>query len=252
MIRSVAKTRWFFEASPDGGVRSRLFCFPYAGGGANVYFHWRSRLLSKRIGVCAIQLPGRESRFSEPAMTDIGVLVCQICDSIEQYLDKPFSLFGHSMGTLIAFEIVRELERRRLRLPEWLLVSGSVAPHRRVDESLHTLPERQFITAVTERYGGFPREVLANQDLIELVIPILKADFALIERYRFEVGATVPVKIAVFGGNADKAVPSRELLHWSDLVRNNETVHHVMFAGDHFFLNSERELVLTEVERLLA
>jgi medium-chain acyl-[acyl-carrier-protein] hydrolase len=244
--------QWIRGSLADSGSRVRLFCFPYAGGGAAAYFAWPSLLRPKGVNACPIQLPGREMRFGEVPVTVMHELTAKICDGIEPYLDLPFSFFGHSMGTLIAFEVARELARRKRTLPEWLFMSGAVAPHRRPVESLHALPRAEFINAVAQRYSGLPREVLANQELLDLVAPILQSDFALIERYRYEPGRALPVKIAAFGGRSDSSVAPAELQYWGDLTAHPERFHVMLFDGDHFFLNHHRQELVSEIARLLA
>ena len=178
-------------------------------------------------------------------------LVLRMCDEIDPFLDTPFSFFGHSMGALVSFEVTRELARRRCMLPEWLLISGAVPPHRRPVESLHTLPTSEFIEAVARRYNGLTREVLANQDLLDLLVPILRADFGLIERYRYRPANALPVKIAAFGGRQDRSVSPAELQHWSDLTAQPARFQVLLFEGEHFFLNYQRLQLLTEIGRLL-
>jgi medium-chain acyl-[acyl-carrier-protein] hydrolase len=150
-------------------------------------------------------------RFGEMPITVMDELTAQICDGIEPYLDLPFSFFGHSMGTVISFKVARELARRKRTLPEWLFMSGVVPPHRRQIESLHALPPGEFIDGVAQRYSGLPREVMANQEQLYIVAPILQTDFALIERYRYEPGRALPVKITAFRGRRDRSVAPPEL-----------------------------------------
>ena len=159
--------------------------------------------------------------------------------------------FGHSMGTLVSFEVTHELARRGHILPEWLLISGAIPPHRRPVESLHTLATSEFIDAVARRYNGLPPEILANQDLLDLVMPILRADFELIERYRYKPARALPVKVAAFGGRQDRSVAPAELTHWSDLTALPERFRLALFEGDHFFLNHQRLQPLTEIARVL-
>jgi len=244
--------QWIRGPLADSGSRVRLFCFPYAGGWAAAYLSWRSLLRPKGVDACCIQLPGRDTRFSEMPITVMDELTAQICDSLEPYLDLPFSFFGHSMGTVISFEVARELARRKRTLPEWLFMSGAAPPHRRQIESLHALPLGEFIQAVAQRYGGLPREVLANQELLDIVAPILQTDFALIERYRYEPGRALPVKIAAFGGRSDRSVAPAELRYWADLTAHPERFHVMLFDGDHFFLNHHRQELVLEIARLLA
>ena len=247
----VSGNRWILGPVPDSAARMRLFCFPYAGGGASAFISWRSLLRPTGVDVCCVQLPGRETRFNESPFTAMDELAFQTCDGIEPYLGLPFSFFGHSMGALACFEITSELTRRGRMLPEWLLISGSIPPHRRPVESLHTLPTDEFIDTVARRYNGLPRAVLADKELLDIVVPILRADFALTERYRIETVRALPVKIAAFGGRWDESVPPAKLQYWRDLTAQPERFQVMLFDGDHFFFNDQRQQLLAEIVRLL-
>ena len=174
-------------------------------------------------------------------------LVDGICSGIEPYLDMPFSFFGHSMGALICFELARTLELQGRPYPRWLFVSGAVPPHRRQLESLHTLPTPDFIEAVSQRYKGLPAEVLADKELLELLTPVLRADFELIENYRYGDGPPLSAKIAAFGGRDDRSVPPPELERWRDLTAQPEFFRVTLFDGDHFFCNGQRTALLKEI-----
>ena len=247
----VSSSPWICGPVPDSTARVRLFCFPYGGAGANVFSSWRWLLRPKGVDVCCVQLPGRETRFREMPIKSMDELVFQTCQGIEPYLSLPFSFFGHSMGALVCFEVAHELARRRCTLPQWLLISGALPPHRRPLEALHTLPKGEFVEAVARRYNGLPAEVLANDELLEVVIPILRADFELIELYHPEIKRALPINIAVFGGQSDESVPSDELQYWAEVTTRLESFHIMLFDGDHFFLNHQRSRILTEISRIL-
>lgn len=251
MSVTVPRKPWIFGPEPDPSTRMRLFCFPYAGGGATAFHSWRSFFDLNGVELCCVQLPGRETRFREALVTSMDELVVLVCDGIDPYLDRPFSFFGHSMGTLVSFEVTRELARRGHVLPEWLLMSGAVPPHRRPAESFHTLPPAEFIDAVARRYSGLPREVLANRDLLDVVMPILRADFELIENYRYKPTTALRVKIAAFGGRQDGSVAPAELPHWRDFTALPERFQLILLDGDHFFLSHQRLQLLTEIARVL-
>jgi medium-chain acyl-[acyl-carrier-protein] hydrolase len=174
-------------------------------------------------------------------------LVDRICSGIEPYLDMPFSFFGHSMGALICFEVAQTLARQRRPKPRWLFVSGAIPPHRRPVELLHTLPTSDFIKAVSLRYNGLPPEVLADKELLDLYVPIMRADFELVENYRYGDGPPLSTKIAAFGGRDDPSVPPLELERWSDLTTWPEFFRVTLFDGDHFFLNNQRTALLNEI-----
>jgi len=229
----------------------RLFCVPYAGGGATTFHSWRGLLGSHGIDLCCIQLPGRETRFGDQLITTMEELVAQMCDGLNPYLEGRFSFFGYSMGALVSFEAIRELARRGQILPEWLLISAATPPHRRDVESVHLLPGADFIETVARRYNGLPPDVLENQELLDVVIPILRADFELTERYRYTPDKPLPVKIAAFGGRHDETVDPAELMFWRELTALPDHFRLTLFDGDHFFLNDQGQQLLAAIASLL-
>jgi len=206
--------------------------------------------MSKGIDVCAIQLPGREDRISETHVKAIRELVPEICRAIQPYLDVPYSFFGHSMGSLIAFEVARALRRVLLPAPEWILASGALAPHRRPLESLHQLPMKEFIASVAEIYT-LPEELLSNPELLDVFGPILKSDFELVETYRFQPERNLKSKILAFGGSSDLKVPPSELQYWGDLTTKTEQFRVSLYEGDHFYLREQIDPLTSEIAKLL-
>src|SRR5258708_4217985 len=168
---------------PDPAARLRLFCLPHAGGGASVFHPW-SRILPREIQVCPIQLPGRENRLRERPATDLTVLVRQLADAVAPYLDLPFAIFGHSMGTALGFELARELRRRGLATPRHLVMSGGRAPHLRPTlPPLAALADPMFMEAVQERYGRFADEGPPGAGLLARIVPIPRAEAGLTGAY---------------------------------------------------------------------
>jgi surfactin synthase thioesterase subunit len=234
---------------PASSFRLRLFCFPFAGGGASIFFPWRKALREAGVEVCPIQLPGREARFGEALSVSVGELVEGICGALEPLSDRPFCFFGHSLGTVLAWETACELARRGLPLPRRLFMSGAVPPHRRAMENLHALPAAEFIEAVSTRYGGLPREVRENRELLELFTPILRADFQVLETYRFRM-ATLPIPVVAFGGRRDPLTPVADLQLWRELMVRPDDFELCLLDGGHFFLTESRDRLLAEIGRL--
>ena len=223
----------------------RVFCLPYAGGGAAIYQPW-TRLAPPALQVAAIQLPGREHRLAEPAYSDVHALVPPLLDGIRTHLDRPFAIFGHSMGALIAFELARELRRRGMPQPVRLFVSAHRAPHlpdRR--PPIHALPGAEFWPAL-RKLGGTPDEVLEHHELMALVEPMLRADFKLCETYAFREEPPLEIPLSVFGGSEDPGVGRDELEAWSEVTRAPVNVE--MFPGDHYYLHHSHQLVLRLAE----
>src|SRR5262245_53644991 len=162
-----ATDRWFPSLRPGSDADVRLFCFPYAGGGASVYRGWAG-CLPGSVDVCPVQLPGREARFREPPFARIGPLVEALAASIRPWLDRPFAFFGHSMGALIAFELSRRLQHEHGLQPVRLFVSGCAAPQVQTErEAIHALPADQFRQEL-RRLNGTPAAVLEDDELMEL------------------------------------------------------------------------------------
>lgn len=227
----------------------RLFCLPYAGGSSQIYRNWMNHL-SRKIELCPIELPGRGSRFGEASITDFSTLVQEIALGIHHHLDRPFAFFGHSMGALLSFELIRLLHQQGYPSPDHLFVSGYRAPHLRPNSApIHNLPEPEFIQEV-QRLGGTPEAVLANAELRELVFPALRADFAAIETYRYRPCTSLVCPITVFGGLQDRGVDVADLEAWRQHTTRKFGLQ--MFSGNHFFLHQVQPSILQAIERQLS
>lgn len=233
---------WIAYARPNPQAQLRLFCFPYAGGAASIFREW-SVYLPNTIEVCPVQYPGREGRIRERAMKQSHELVVAIAAALRPYLDKPFAFWGHSMGALLSFEVVRQLRREKQPEPIHLFVSGHRAPHRPNQvPPIHQLPEDEFIKELGE-LNGTPEEVLRNKELMELLMPVLRSDFTLVETYTYEQDAPLTCTISAFGGLQDHKVSSEDLKAWVEQTTGSFRLR--MFPGDHFFLHPHRTQLLS-------
>lgn len=230
-----ANRKWLVTHNPLPNPRLRLFCFPYSGGAAHIFAKWPDRL-AKDIEVVAIQPPGRSNRFTEPLVTDMEHMVAGALPAIREKLDRPFALFGHSLGAAVAFEVCHALEKEGHR-PQLLIPSGRNAPHVKSDKKpLHQLSETDFIAEI-KTYNGTPTEVIENPELMELMVPILKADFGISETYGFSSGTLLQTPIAALGGTEDPHVQEAGVQGWQQYTEGEFRSH--ILNGDHFFLHGE-------------
>lgn len=215
-------------------ARLRVFAFPYAGGGAAAYFRWRMQL-PHEVDLVPVLLGGREGRIAETPLGDMNSLVNEIADAVVPLLDRPYALLGHSMGAWVAFELARELRRRDERRPSALVATASPAPQlARVSESLHALPDAEFVAEMIRRYDGIPKIVQENRELLQLLLPAMRADMRLLETLEYIDEPPLDTDIIALGGTEDRTTPATALALWRQQTTQSFTSH--LWPGGHFFL----------------
>lgn len=240
---------WFPYLKPRPGASLRLFCLPYAGGNALIFRKWAD-LLPPFIEVFAVEIPGRGTRMQQQPFTSLRALVDAVEPAIGNYLDKPFAFFGHSMGAAISFELTHKLRSTHGVQPAHLIFSGRRAPQVPDRERpAFNLPHDEFIEEL-RRLQGTPTEVLANPELLEVVAPVLRADFELIETYRYAPQPRLACPITVLGGITDADIIRADLEAWREHASGLFSLH--MFPGNHFFLHSHQTMVLQTIARALS
>jgi medium-chain acyl-[acyl-carrier-protein] hydrolase len=230
-----AANAWF-RAVRRGQPATRLYCFPYAGGSVTAFLPL-GREIRSHAEVLVASLPGRGPRLSEPPETDLGRLVAPLADGIARAGAHDFVLFGHSMGALLCFEVARELRRRGGPTPAGLLVSGARAPQffgSPEEERVHHLPQREFI-AHLRSLQGTPAEVLASPEIMDLLLPALRADFRICETYRYLPGPPLSSPVVVLFGRDDKDVRPQHAAGWRSHTSGPCVVR--ALSGGHFFLD---------------
>jgi medium-chain acyl-[acyl-carrier-protein] hydrolase len=203
------------------------------------------------VELYSIQLPGRDGRLGEAPQSNLVTLIEALAEGLAPRLVAPYALFGHSLGALIAYELVRQQRRRGAHLPVRLFVSARRAPQvPNPEPSCHQLPEDAFVEALVQRYNGIPQAVLAEPELMRLFLPILRADFALMETYQHVPEDPLDQAITVFGGAGDQTVSRADLEPWKETTRGECDIH--MMPGGHFFLQTAQAALLAVIARKLA
>lgn len=239
--------RWLAFAKLSTDSRVNVFCLPFAGGGASFYRAWLP--FTPRIALCPLQPPGREERFVEKPFDSMEPLVRAATDAILPHLTHPFALFGHSLGAMISFEIVNALRERGAPLPVHLFVSGAPAPHlASMIPSIYDLPEEQFVEAV-KRYGGIPDEVLNSRELLELLIPRLRADLRISGTYTYVERPPLTMPITAFAGLDDDIVTPALVDPWRE--HTTAAFQRELYPGGHFFIAEHARDIVLKVARAL-
>jgi surfactin synthase thioesterase subunit len=239
-------TPWLLNC-PEAKDKVRVFCLPYAGGGASIYRGW-AKAFPEGVGVYPIQLPGRENRITQPPLCEMSALVDAISEAIVPYLRRPFIFFGHSLGARIAFELARNLRKKWEIQPRRLIVSGSRAPHIPEPNPLHHLLDDEFVKEL-RRFSGTPEAVMQSRELMEIFIPILRADFTVDETYVYSEDMPLNCLISAFGGTEDMEASREEIEAWACHTSCDFSIE--MIAGNHFFLQTEKDSLLRSVRRIL-
>lgn len=242
-------TPWLACRKPNPRAALRLFCFPYAGGGAATFHGWSSRL-PEFVEVCPVQLPGRGGRLNESPYTRFENLVPALVNGLFPYFDKPFAFFGHSMGAILAFEISRQLRRENRMQPVQLFVSGSRAPQLPDDRPpMYDLSEPDLLEEL-RLLNGTPRELLEDPDSMQFMLPLLRADFELIDTYAYMPEAPLDVPISAFSGLQDGEVTREDAEGWR--LQTSAAFSLSMLDGDHFFLHTGQSTLLQLIAHKLS
>lgn len=243
--RSVVIDRWTSCSKPNPQSSIRLFCFPYAGAGSSIFNTW-SNLLPPTVELYLVNLPGRDARIRETPYQQLRPLIQPLTQGLLPYLDKPFVFFGHSMGSLISFEVARELRRQQCTPPLHLFVSGRQAPH--IPDShpnFHHLHDEEFLRAVQEFYGNLPEIILQDPELVSLFLSMMRADITMVETHEYEPAAPLDCPITTYGGLEDISVQEESLAAWQSQTTAGFKLK--MFPGEHFFIQTARQALLQEL-----
>jgi medium-chain acyl-[acyl-carrier-protein] hydrolase len=235
------KSIWLPALRTSTSAQLRLFCFPYAGGSASAFTRWPD-LLPATVDVRPVQLPGRWNRMREAPFTRFDDLLRTLTQVLPPFLDRPFAFFGHSMGALLAFEMARHLQRAGLPQPLHLFVSGRRAPHLPdTDLPPAGLDDEEFI-AELRQLNGTPGEVLEHPELMNLLLPTIRADFDVCRSYQYVAGPPLACPLTVLGGVDDVESADDRLDRWDQHTTGARMLF--KFPGDHFYLHSAEPALL--------
>lgn len=227
----------------------RLFCLGHAGGGASHFASW-ARAMPPEVDVQPIQLPGHQERLAEPCYRDMGRLAGDLGDAIRTSLDAPYALFGHSMGGIISFELARWCRSRGLPQPLLLAVAACPAPRTQPARPLLCeMTDADLIRTMRQRFGEMPAQLLRNAEFMAIMLPILRADLALVETYAYGEQPPLDCPILTLGGTGDAAVPPPALAPWQSETTGPFSLR--MLPGGHFFVNDNPQPVLQIMARRL-
>jgi surfactin synthase thioesterase subunit len=248
LVSAGGASRWFGSVAQAAGG-AQVFVFPHAGGIAASFLQWQA-MAGPELSLQVAQMPARGIRMHEPPADDVAEVVDQLTAAVVERASGPFLLFGHSLGALVAFEVTRELRRRGAPDPLALLVSGAEAPQTRViRRRFHELDDAGLIEALRD-FGATPAELLADREMMELILPGVRADFALSERYAYRAEPPLELPVHVLLGDRDEHVDLDRAAGWA-LECAAPPQRHV-FTGGHFFLADHQAEILDLMRRAAA
>ncbi|MEU4656354.1 alpha/beta fold hydrolase [Streptomyces sp. NPDC023723] len=243
--------KWARRFHPVNDAEFRLICFPHAGGSASFFFPFSKELGQDPafpVEVLAVQYPGRQDRHTEENIHDMSVLADRATEALLPCTDRPFALFGHSMGATLAYEVARRLQEAG-RSADALFVSGRRAPHRVLDDGLHGLSDSEIIEDL-KALDGTGSTMFGAPDLMRMILPSIRADYTAAETYTCTPGPVLTCPVHAFTGSCDPRVPVAELHHWSD--HTEAPFDLLVFPGGHFYLSEHQSAVCRAVVDRLA
>ena len=234
--------------TPNKDAKVRLFCFHYGGGSSVSFYPWMNKVLHS-AELVAVDLPGRGRSMNKPLLHSIDKVTTLLLEQIEYYTDKPLIFFGHSVGALICFELAKAMKAQHLRLPVHLILSGCVAPQNLYKrQRICNLSTEEFVQAL-KRYNGISHDVLNEPSLMELFLPIIKADISIIENYQYRENDPLDCNITTIAGINDRTVLLEDVKSWE--TQTSVACDHYMLEGDHFFIKTNLNKLLLIINQII-
>ncbi|MEU5717087.1 alpha/beta fold hydrolase [Streptomyces sp. NPDC020403] len=235
-------SRWFRSFGDVTDPVSEVVCFPHAGGSAAMFQNWQR--YTSALKITAVQLPGREVRLGERPFLEMAALVDGVAPALGPLTRRPYAFYGHSMGALVAFEVLRRFRELELPLPTALFVSGRDAPQYGDQEQVHHLPDAELLERLRAWEGMEPQDLSTYEELVTLMLPTIRADLTLAETYTYVPGPPLPVPVRVLRGRQDPLVRDGDA-GWSRQTSAGCSVHE--FDGGHFFVQDHERSVVTHI-----
>lgn len=238
-------SRWLpLHAFPDvGGLP--LFCLPHAGGGASAFRAWLGRMPG--VDVLPVQPPGREARLREAPYEQMATLTAELAGVITEAAgSRPFAVYGHSLGALVAFETLREIRRRGGEQPVQLFVSGCVAPHCPIEDGPPVMGMTQpQLVQMLRQLGGTPDWLLADPEVLRMILPAVQADFSVKETYAYSAEAPLDVPVTVLSSTSDPRAPHEWQQRWREQTSAGFSLH--TLPGGHFAVFERSDVTLGHI-----
>ncbi|HEY2710730.1 MAG TPA: alpha/beta fold hydrolase [Caulobacteraceae bacterium] len=240
--------KWTLKPAPRPDARLTLVCLHHAGGGAYSYRAWGQQLRPD-IELVAIQLPGRENRASEPLLASVEAALDGIVGAIEDIARRPYALFGHSLGAVLAYLTARRLSQRDAASPPTRLFLSSAIPPARSSADLRLPPSDASLIRRLGRLGGTPAAVLDDPRMLRAFLPALRADFELLRQCVDEDHDPLPVPFTLLRGRDDKTLDIDAFQSWG--ARSAAAVEERLFPGGHFYIQAAQAKVVALVNAAL-
>ncbi|MFC8407974.1 thioesterase II family protein [Streptomyces griseoincarnatus] len=239
-------SRWFRSFGDVTDPVSEVVCFPHAGGSAAMFRSWQR--YTSALQITAVQLPGREVRLGERPFLEMTALVDALAPALAPLTGRPYAFYGHSMGALVAFEVLRRFRELELPLPAALFVSGRDAPQYADQERVHHLPDAELLARLRAWEGMEPQDLSTYDELVTLMLPTIRADLTLAETYQHVPGPPVPVPVRVLRGRRDPLVRDGDA-GWALQTSADCSVHE--FDGGHYFVQDHERSVVAHIGEAL-
>jgi pyochelin biosynthesis protein PchC len=229
VIRST--TDWIRQIHKNAETNVRLVCFPHAGGTSGFYRRWSPQFPA--VELLAVQYPGRQDRRGEPNVENLMDMVPPIADELASWNDRPFAMFGHSMGAAIAFEVARHLEQIGAPTPVWFFASSRSAPSLNREKNI-PLRDCDGLMAQMRHFKGTDRRLLDDEEGWQMILPSIRSDFKAVKSYAYTDGPNLQCPLTALTGSSDRLVKLDDAAAWSQHTAGAFELR--VFSGGHFYL----------------